>query len=85
MFRVKLPLAAAKGYNRYHLTSWPVPYKKDGYTIQILTQKPDMAIHVDPAIGRMFIPTNCQGWSPSVCRGNLLKCTTKLFSCANYR
>ena len=66
IFRVKLPLINARRYNRFQISTWPVPYPTRGYTIQILVEHKDIGIDSDN--GDLFFPQNCHGWLPIVCR-----------------
>ena len=80
IFRVKLPLINAGKYNRYQLSTWPVPYaSKPGYTIHILLDHNDIGI--DSVSGDLFNPIHCVGWKTIVCQTgavyapNRLSCT----------
>ena len=67
IFRVKLPLINARRYNRYQLSTWPVPYNSNpGYTIHILLDHKDIVI--DSISGDPFSPIYCGGWIPIVCQ-----------------
>ena len=65
LFRVKLPLTDNIKYNRYHITTWPIPHKSKKFNAQILVTE-DIAIHT--LTGGMFRPTSCQGRNPMICR-----------------
>ena len=65
LFRVKLPLTDNIKYNRYQITTWPIPHQSGKFNAQILVTN-DIAIHT--LSGGMFRPTSCQGRNPTICR-----------------
>ena len=78
IYRVKLPLVDGRSYNRYNLASWPVPYEKEGYSIQIKVEQRDVGIST--VNGDIFHPVGCLGWKPMVCRSGPLFDTNR-WSC----
>ena len=65
VFTADLPLTDRVKYLRYHLWSWPVAHNASGYSLQIQVPT-DLAY--DTEGGDMFIPHDCLGRDPSICK-----------------
>ena len=65
VFTADLPLTDRAKYLRYHLWSWPVAHNASSYSLQIQVPT-DLAY--DTEGGDMFIPHDCLGRDPSICK-----------------
>ena len=77
LFRVKLPLTDNINYNRYHITTWPVPHPSRKFNAQIQVTT-DIALHT--LTGGIFRPNSCQGRNPMICRAGAVYDRTR-FKC----
>ncbi len=65
LFRAKLPLVDSIEYLHYSICSWPQPLNKSGFSAQLMVPP---VIGLDTQHGGIFIPHQCMGVNPMVCR-----------------
>ena len=65
VFTAQLPLMEKIRYARYRIHSWPVPVDGSGHTLQVQTPKD---VTVDTQRDGIFVPHNCAGKEPAICR-----------------
>ena len=64
-YSATLPFIGHDTYIRYSLRTWPVPVNQSSLTARLLVE-PDIAFNT--ARGHLFVPAQCNGFDPTVCR-----------------
>ncbi len=65
VFRAELPLIDDRKWLRYRIRTWPVPQKNATHQLQL--EVPGDVV-VDTGTGHIFLPQECAGHDPAVCR-----------------
>jgi hypothetical protein len=65
VYKATLLLADTKEYLGYSIRTWPSPYNTTGISLEVKLQQ-EWAL--DPNKGNIFVPTQCRGLNPIVCR-----------------
>jgi hypothetical protein len=64
-YSASLPFIGHDSYIRYSLRAWSVPVNGSAMTARLVIQ-PDIALNTGR--GHLFVPQQCEGWNPTVCR-----------------
>jgi hypothetical protein len=65
VYSIDLPFIKHNNYNRYSISTYPVPLNDSGLEVQVNAER-DISSHA--TAGFWFVPRHCRGWRPELCR-----------------